>query len=73
MIFYIIIGSLFAFLLGYCMGKQQGWKSGYREAEVLMPLKLRQDSLEAGKCVICDENWVKASQCEIFSRDVDTL
>lgn len=73
MIFYIIIGSLFTFLLGYCMGKRQGWKSGYREAEVLMPLKLRQASLEAGKCVICDENWTKASQCEIFSRDGDTL
>ncbi len=73
MIFCITVTSLLAFLVGYSIGKRQGREAGYREAESVMPLKLRQQSLEAGKCIICDEFWAKTSNYEISCRDLNTL
>lgn len=73
MIFYIIIAILFGFLLGYCMGKRQGRETGYREAQAMVPLQLRQRSLETGNCALCETNWTKAAKCEIFSKDLNTL
>lgn len=72
MILYVVIISLVTFLVGYSIGKRQGREIGYHEAESVMPLKLRQQSFEAGKCVICNEFWTKTSNYEIFSRDLNT-
>ncbi len=73
MIIYVIIGSLFVFLVGYVIGKRHGWKCGYNEAEAIAPLEIRRQSLENGKCIICEELWVRTRNCEISSRELDTL
>jgi len=73
MIIYVIFGMLAAFLLGYILGKYHGWEKGYQEAAATLPLELRQQSLEEGKCVICAECWTKTSNRENFSRDLNTL
>jgi hypothetical protein len=61
------------FLLGYIIGKHQGWKKGYKQAEVVIPLEMRQQSLENGRCIICAELWANTRKCEIYSRELDTL
>lgn len=73
MILYIIVGIVTAFLLGYIVGKHYGWEKGYIEAEAIVPLELRQQSLEKGKCLICAGSWGKERNYENFSRDLDTL
>lgn len=73
MITYTIIGILIAFLAGYIAGKHQGFAAGYRDAEATLPLKIRQQSLEQGKCVICDDFWIRTTKSENFSREMDTL
>jgi hypothetical protein len=70
---YIALGIMFSFLLGYILGKRQGWATGCSETEAVMPLKLRQQSLEHGKCVICEEYWIKMTIDEKNSRDLETL
>ncbi|MDF2500704.1 MAG: hypothetical protein K0Q77_1418 [Anaerosporomusa subterranea] len=42
-----------AFIAGYGLGKRNGWKNGFAEAEAMVPLRLRQESCELGKCVLC--------------------
>lgn len=73
MILYSIIAILAAFLSGYIIGKRYGWQMGYKEAEAAMPLKIRQQSLEAGKCTICQGLWLKVGDYDKLSRDLDTL
>lgn len=73
MMLYITIGMLLAFLLGYIWGKHRGWLAGCSETEAAIPLKLRQQSLEQGKCVICDECWMKLVGDNNNSRDLGTL
>lgn len=68
-----MLGICVSFLLGYILGKRNGWQEGYREAEAIVPLDIRQQSLEKGKCIICDENWIKTASFENSSRDLDTL
>ena len=73
MITYVIFGILVAFLLGYIVGKQHGWEKGYQEAAAVVPLEIRQQSFEEGKCIICASCWAEARNYENFSRDLDTL
>ncbi len=42
------------FLLGYGVGRRIGLKEGRKEGLTLSPLELRRQSLERGRCVICD-------------------
>lgn len=72
MMLYVIF-ILVAFLLGYIAGKQHGRKKGYKEAAAVVPLELRLQSLEKGKCIICASSWEKSRIYENFSRDLDTL
>lgn len=67
-----ILVILVSFFVGYIAGKRHGWASGYHEAESVVPLEIRRQSLEKGKCVICDE-WIKAANYEIVSEDLDTF
>ncbi|QDR80614.1 hypothetical protein [Sporomusa termitida] len=64
MMIYIVLSMLFAFLAGYILGKRRGWATGYLEAEAVVPLNLRQQSLEQGQCVICEEYWLKTKADE---------
>ncbi|WP_021170371.1 hypothetical protein SOV_24950 [Sporomusa ovata DSM 2662] len=73
MIIYVIFGMLAAFLLGYILGKHHGWEKGYQEAAATLPLELRRQSLEEGKCIICAECQAKTSNHENFSTDLNTL
>ncbi len=73
MITYAIIGILIAFLVGYITGKRQGLAAGYRDAEATLPLKIRQQSLEQGKCIICEDFLIRTTKSENFSREMDTL
>lgn len=59
MIIYITVSMLLAFLVGYIWGKRRGRAAGYLEAEAAVPLTLRQQSLEQGQCVLCQEYWLK--------------
>ncbi|WP_425060970.1 hypothetical protein SCACP_17360 [Sporomusa carbonis] len=72
-ILFIVISVLLVFLLGYVIGKRQGWAAGCQETEAVMPLKIRQQSLEEGKCIICSEHWTKMFNYEKISRDLDIL
>ena len=73
MVVYTAVLVIGAFLLGYLIGKKHGWSAGYQAAEVVVPLIMRQQSLETGKCNICDALWINTPNCESFSRDLDTL
>lgn len=73
MILYVIVSLLVSFLLGYILGKHQGWVAGCSEMEADMPLKIRQKSLEQGKCIICDEYWTQMSNNEKNNKDLETL
>ena len=73
MIVYVTVGMLMAFLLGYIIGKRYGWEQGYNKAQAVVPLEIRQQSFEKGKCVICEELWNDARKCEIYRRELDTL
>ncbi len=64
MMVYIGLSMLVAFLLGYVWGKRQGRAAGYLEAEAVVPLDLRQQSLEQGQCVLCEEYWLKTRTAE---------
>jgi hypothetical protein len=44
---------LIVFFAGYRLGKRQGWKTGFAEAEAMVPLRLREESYELGKCSLC--------------------
>jgi hypothetical protein len=44
---------LISFIAGYGLGKRNGWKNGFAEAEAAVPLRLRQESYELGKCILC--------------------
>ena len=42
-----------AFLFGYLLGKRLGHESGLEEGKALIPLLMRQQSLEQGYCALC--------------------
>ncbi len=46
----IILGGI---LLGYVGGRYKGYKLGYKAGATAAPLLLRQKSLAAGHCVLC--------------------
>jgi UPF0716 family protein affecting phage T7 exclusion len=73
MVIYTVIVLLGTFLVGYLIGKRQGWEAGYHAAEVFTPLSMREQALKTGQCVVCGALWIKTSNCESFSRDLDTL
>ncbi|SDD43206.1 hypothetical protein [Sporomusa acidovorans] len=73
MMIFIMLGICIVFLIGYILGKRHGWKEGYREAESIVPLAIRQQSLAKGKCMICDENWIETATFENSNRDLDIL
>jgi hypothetical protein len=73
MVIYLTIVILMAFLAGYVIGKRYGWEKGYNKAQAVVPLEMRQQSLEHGKCIICDGLWAEARKCEIYRRELDTL
>jgi hypothetical protein len=65
---------LVSFLLGYILGKHQGWVAGCSEMEADMPLQIRQKSLELGKCIICDDEYLpKVLNNEKNNKDLETL
>jgi len=51
-----IIISVSTLLLGYLWGKHDGWVEGYNRGTVDLPLLLREQSLEQGYCVLCNEH-----------------
>lgn len=48
-----IISTIFCLLCGYIWGKAVGNKSGEQATKAMIPLLLRQESLEKGYCVLC--------------------
>lgn len=52
----IIVSTL---LLGYLWGKHDGRVEGYTRGTVDLPLLFREQSLEQGYCVLCDEHVEK--------------
>lgn len=54
----LISGTL---LLGYLWGKHNGQIEGFKRGTVTLPLLLREQSLEQGYCVLCNEQVEKES------------
>ena len=52
----IIVSTL---LLGYLWGKHDGQIEGYNRGTVDLPLLLREQSLEQGYCILCNEQVEK--------------
>ncbi|MBP2635917.1 MAG: hypothetical protein H6Q72_1824 [Firmicutes bacterium] len=73
MVTYLTIVILVAFLAGYVLGKHCGWHKGYNKAQAVVPLEMRQQSLEQGRCVICEGLWTETRKCENYRRELDTL
>ena len=73
MTIWMLIGLVFVFLVGYIIGKHQGWAEGSKAAEATVPLQIRERSLEEGKCLICSETWSNLAKYEKVSRDLDNL
>lgn len=48
---YIIL--LAVFFIGYLVGRRDGWQNGFAQAEAVAPLRLRQQSMEHGQCILC--------------------
>lgn len=48
-----LIVILAVFVIAYELGKRRGWQDGFAQAEALAPLRLRQESLERGRCCLC--------------------
>lgn len=46
------IGAIF-FLIGFILGKKTGRKHGYREGTASAALMLREQSLDHGRCCLC--------------------
>lgn len=55
----IVILILSTLLLGYLWGKHNGQIEGFKRGSVLLPLLLREQSLEQGYCVLCNEKVEK--------------
>ncbi len=51
---YIIV-ALGILLIGYIWGRRLGLQEGIKLGRVLAPLELRQQSLEKGYCLLCQE------------------
>lgn len=51
----VMIVALAAFIVGYLLGKHYGYVAGYQQGTAEVPLKLREESLERGICVLCNE------------------
>jgi|GEM_PF-1634327 len=66
----IVILIVSTLLLGYLWGKHDGRAEGYRRGTVDLPLLLREQSLEQGYCVLCNE---KTPEQDVFSDAVITL
>jgi hypothetical protein len=52
----ILLLILFSFLGGYCLGRKNGRKEGLKEADILYPIKMREELFESGFCPICKNN-----------------
>ena len=63
----LIVSTL---LLGYLWGKHDGRAEGYQRGTVDIPLLLREQSLEQGYCVLCNE---QKQAHDVFSDDVIPL
>lgn len=48
-----IIAFLLTFFVGYVLGRRLGRKEGYAEAAAVAPVIMRQQSLENGICILC--------------------
>ncbi len=53
-IYSIVLLLLVVFLIGYVVGRRVGIKEGKKEGFTLSPFELKRQSLERGRCVICD-------------------
>ena len=53
MLIIILVSTL---LLGYLWGKHDGQVNGYNRGTVDIPLLLREQSLEQGYCILCNES-----------------
>lgn len=73
MVTYLAIVIVVAFLAGYVSGKRYGWQKGYNKAQAVVPLEMRQQSLEQGRCIICEGLWTETRKCENYRRELDTL
>ncbi|CUH94197.1 hypothetical protein P22_0263 [Propionispora sp. 2/2-37] len=51
----VMLVALSAFIVGYFLGKHYGYVSGYQQGAAEAPLKLREESLERGICMLCRE------------------
>ena len=50
---WILIGALIIFLVGFGLGRKLGLKEGIEDGLKQAPLKIKLNSLETGKCIIC--------------------
>ena len=55
---YIII-LLIGVLVGYIFGIKTGRKSGFKEAREKIPLKLYENSIKKGRCILCEKKIYK--------------
>ena len=51
----ILLFMVSTLLLGYIWGKHDGRVEGYKRGTVDLPLILREQSLEQGYCLLCNE------------------
>ncbi|MBP2627675.1 MAG: hypothetical protein H6Q68_2386 [Firmicutes bacterium] len=51
----IVILIVSTLLLGYLWGKHDGRVEGYKRGTVDLPLFMREQSLELGYCILCNE------------------
>lgn len=51
----ILILMMSTLLLGYLWGKHDGRAEGYQQGSAELPLLLREQSLEQGYCMLCNE------------------
>lgn len=52
-----ILLMMIAFLSGYALGRRIGFKEACTQAETMIPLNLKRETLEKGICVICSSRF----------------
>jgi len=58
---FVFIGAI-AFLIGYVLGKRAGRSHGYQEGTAEAPLRLREQSLNQGRCCLCQSSVALADR-----------